>query len=94
MSQQPLLDIQNLVKSFGALLATDHVSLQVLPNEIHALIGPNGAGKTTLLLEMGVFQGANLWCDTSTGAALVLASRRRTVFEHMHWLSHAGRQAK
>ena len=43
MSQQPLLNIQDLVKSFGALRATDHVSLQVLANEIHALIGPNGA---------------------------------------------------
>ena len=52
MSQQPLLDIQNLVKSFGALLATDHVSLQVLPNEIHALIGPNGAGKTSLVAQL------------------------------------------
>jgi branched-chain amino acid transport system ATP-binding protein len=52
MSQQPLLDIQDLVKSFGALLATDHVSLQVLPNEIHALIGPNGAGKTSLVAQL------------------------------------------
>ena len=52
MSQQPLLDIQNLVKSFGALRATDHVSLQVLPNEIHALIGPNGAGKTSLVAQL------------------------------------------
>ncbi len=52
MSQPPLLDIQNLVKRFGALLATDHVSLQVLPNEIHALIGPNGAGKTSLVAQL------------------------------------------
>ena len=52
MSQTPLLDIQNLVKRFGALLATDHVSLQVFPNEIHALIGPNGAGKTSLVAQL------------------------------------------
>jgi len=52
MSQPPLLDIQNLVKRFGALLATDHVSLQVFPNEIHALIGPNGAGKTSLVAQL------------------------------------------
>ena len=48
MSQAPMLDVQNLVKKFGAVLATDHVSLQVQQNEIHALIGPNGAGKTSL----------------------------------------------
>ena len=52
MSQPPLLDIQNLVKQFGAVIATDHVSLQVLPHEIHALIGPNGAGKTSLVAQL------------------------------------------
>lgn len=52
MSQPPLLDIQTLVKRFGALLATDQVSLQVFPNEIHALIGPNGAGKTSLVAQL------------------------------------------
>ena len=52
MSQPPLLDIQNLVKQFGAVVATDHVSLQVLPHEIHALIGPNGAGKTSLVAQL------------------------------------------
>lgn len=44
-----LLSIQNLVKRFGALTATDHVSLEVEKGEIHALIGPNGAGKSTLV---------------------------------------------
>ncbi|WP_455553892.1 ABC transporter ATP-binding protein [Comamonas kerstersii] len=44
-----LLSIQNLVKRFSALTATDHVSLAVEKGEIHALIGPNGAGKSTLV---------------------------------------------
>jgi len=49
---EPLLATQGLVKRFGGLLATDSVSLEVRPGEIHALIGPNGAGKTTLISQL------------------------------------------
>jgi branched-chain amino acid transport system ATP-binding protein len=45
----PLLSTDRLVKRYGGLVATDNVSIDVLPGEIHALIGPNGAGKTTLV---------------------------------------------
>jgi branched-chain amino acid transport system ATP-binding protein len=52
MKQESLLKAVHLVKRYGELLATDHVSLEVHPLEIHALIGPNGAGKTTLVTQL------------------------------------------
>ena len=47
-----LLKVKGLVKRFGGLLATDHLNLEVLPGELHAVIGPNGAGKTTLINQL------------------------------------------
>jgi len=52
-----MLTVSNLKKRFGALIATDDVSLEVKRGEIHALIGPNGAGKSTLANQItGVLQ--------------------------------------
>ncbi len=48
----PLLEVRGLVKRFGGLVATDHLDLDVVPGEIHALIGPNGAGKTTVINQL------------------------------------------
>lgn len=44
-----ILQIQNLVKLYGALRVTNDVSLSVGDRELHAIIGPNGAGKTSLI---------------------------------------------
>ena len=46
---EPVLRLENLRKSFGALVVTDDLTLDVMPRELHAVIGPNGAGKTTLI---------------------------------------------
>ncbi len=45
----PVLRLAALRKSFGNVVVTDDVTLDVLPCELHALIGPNGAGKTSLI---------------------------------------------
>ena len=46
---EPVLRLEHLSKSFGALKVTDGINLDILAGETHAIIGPNGAGKTTLI---------------------------------------------
>ncbi|GLK85628.1 ABC transporter ATP-binding protein [Ancylobacter defluvii] len=48
----PVLETIGLVKRFGGLLATDHVSFTLRRGARHALIGPNGAGKTTFVNQL------------------------------------------
>jgi len=48
----PLLQVKDLDKRFGGIIATDHVILDVDDGELHAVIGPNGAGKTTLIAQL------------------------------------------
>ncbi|MEE9592743.1 MAG: ATP-binding cassette domain-containing protein, partial [Thermoplasmata archaeon] len=43
-----LLDIRDVVKTFGGIRAVDGATLSVREQSITGLIGPNGAGKTTL----------------------------------------------
>jgi branched-chain amino acid transport system ATP-binding protein len=45
----PILEVQEIRKSFGSLRALDGVTLQVEPQKVNILIGPNGSGKTTLI---------------------------------------------
>lgn len=51
-----ILEITGLTRSFGGLMAVDHVDMEVIRGEIRGLIGPNGSGKSTLLnLVSGVY---------------------------------------
>lgn len=44
-----LVEVQNLVKRYGELLALDHFNLNIQEGEIFGLLGPNGSGKTTAI---------------------------------------------
>ena len=46
---QPVIDVRDVRKSYGAIRAVDGVTFQVAPGEIFGLLGPNGAGKTTTM---------------------------------------------
>lgn len=45
---EPIFELRNLTKEFGALVAVDDVSMSIEAGTLHSVIGPNGAGKTTL----------------------------------------------
>ncbi|MGI9416479.1 MAG: ABC transporter ATP-binding protein [Geminicoccaceae bacterium] len=76
----PILEVEHLRKSYGALKVTDDVSLDLSPGELHAVIGPNGAGKTTLIHQLSGRQpadgGRTLFEGRDVGA-LSMAGRAR-----------------
>jgi branched-chain amino acid transport system permease protein len=43
------LEVDNLTRAFGGLVAVDGVTVRFPPNRVHGIIGPNGAGKTTFI---------------------------------------------
>ena len=47
MSDEVVIEVKDLVRTFGEFIAVDHVSFSVCRGEIFGLLGPNGAGKTT-----------------------------------------------
>jgi D-xylose transport system ATP-binding protein len=49
MTNQPLLELHGVSKSFGAVQALYQVDFHVAPGEVMALVGDNGAGKSTLI---------------------------------------------
>jgi ABC-2 type transport system ATP-binding protein len=49
MSSESVVEVSDLTKHYGEILAVDHISFQVKKGEIFGFLGPNGAGKTTTI---------------------------------------------
>jgi simple sugar transport system ATP-binding protein len=46
---EPIIDVRDVTKMFGSVIALSHVSCRVYPGEVTCLLGDNGAGKSTLI---------------------------------------------
>jgi len=54
---EPILEVKNVTKMFGSVIALSEVSARVYPGEVTCLLGDNGAGKSTLIkILSGVYQ--------------------------------------
>jgi simple sugar transport system ATP-binding protein len=85
----PRLELSDVTKAYGPLVAVDGVSLAVAPGEVHAVLGENGAGKSTLMkILYGVVQadaGRVLWDGEPVAITTPTAARRLgigMVFQH------------
>ena len=82
MSTDRLLTVRGLVKSFGGLMATNHLDFELERGEIHGVIGPNGAGKTTFVSQI---QG-----QLMPDAGSIVLDGRDVTFEPAHVRARLG----
>jgi len=80
---RPILQVKDLYKHFGGLIAVDHVSLDIHPGEVVGLLGDNGAGKSTLIkMISGAYKpdGGQILLDgAAVSFATPLEARRRGI---------------
>ena len=80
---QPILQVKEIYKRFGGLVAVDHVSLDIYPGEVVGLLGDNGAGKSTLIkMISGAYKpdGGQILLDgQAVSFATPLEARRRGI---------------
>src|SRR5579859_3963794 len=80
---KPILQVKDLYKRFGGLIAVDHVSLDIHPGEVIGLLGDNGAGKSTLIkMISGAYRsdgGQILLNNEAVSFATPMEARRRGI---------------
>lgn len=62
-----MIEVKNLVKSYGGSAVVDHLSFTVESGQIYGFLGPNGAGKTTTMNILTGYIGMTEGCVTING---------------------------
>jgi ABC-type branched-subunit amino acid transport system ATPase component len=78
----PLLEIRELSKRFGGLIAVENVSFDIYAGEILGLIGPNGAGKTTIF---NLLAGA-----LKADAGSIIMGGKSLLYQPLHRIAELG----
>jgi ABC-2 type transport system ATP-binding protein len=89
-----MLEIKNLTKSYGEVVALDRFSLDLKKGEVLGLLGPNGAGKTTLISILAgtlagftgtvTYEGKNLFADRSLKNRLGVVPQDMAFYEELN----------
>lgn len=77
-----VVQLTEVVKSFGELRAVDRVSLNVRPGEFLTLLGPSGCGKTTTLRMIGGFESPDAGEILIQGKNVTGVPPRRTQYQY------------
>ncbi|HVI35594.1 MAG TPA: ATP-binding cassette domain-containing protein, partial [Gaiellales bacterium] len=75
-SAAPLIDVKDISKQFGSVIALSGVSMAVWPGEVHCLLGDNGAGKSTLIKTLSGVHAPSSGQIVIEGQPVVLAGPR------------------
>ncbi len=79
-----MIRVEDVSKSFGDVVAVDHVTLDIPKGTILGMIGPNGAGKTTLVRMMvGILQPTSGFCFVDEVPSIHLDSKQRANIGYM-----------
>ena len=85
MNDRPVIEIENLTKTFGGLKALDGVSLEIRAGSIVGLLGANGSGKSTLIRHMiGLYLPTEGTCTTLSRDAAALTPRELARIGYVH----------